>query len=75
MYEHSTYSSRDFLEKLARHAPFPIREVQTDNGGESTNRLIVTKSKHLTLFEEALLYHAGSVKVRQCFLRKSPPFP
>lgn len=53
--EHSTYSSRDFLEKLVRHAPFPIREVQTDNGSEFTNRLIVTKSKHLTLFEEALL--------------------
>lgn len=23
--EHSTYSSKDFLEKLVRHAPFPIR--------------------------------------------------
>lgn len=52
--EHSTYSSKDFLEKLLRHAPFPIREVQTDNGTEFTNRLLVTKSKHLTLFEEAL---------------------
>lgn len=53
--EHSTYSSRDFLEKLIRHAPFPIREMQTDNGTEFTNRLTVTKSKHLTLFEEGLL--------------------
>ena len=53
--EHSTYSSRDFLEKLIRNAPFPIREVQTDNGSEFTNRLIVVKSKHLTLFENALL--------------------
>ncbi len=53
--EHSTYSSRDFLEKLIEKAPFPIREVQTDNGLEFTNRLIVTKSKYLTLFEEALL--------------------
>lgn len=53
--EQSTYSSRDFLDKLIRHAPFPIREVQTDNGTEFTNRLIVTKSKHLTLFEGALL--------------------
>lgn len=53
--EHSTYSSKDFLEKLIRNAPFPIREVQTDNGTEFTNRLIVVKSKHLTLFEEALL--------------------
>lgn len=60
--EHSTYSSRDFLEKLIVHAPFAIREVQTDNGTEFTNRLMVVKSKHLTLFEEALkelgiIYH------------------
>lgn len=52
--EHSTYSSKDFLEKLILHAPFPIREVQTDNGTEFTNRLLVIKSKHLTLFENAL---------------------
>lgn len=60
--EHSTYSSRDFLEKLIVHAPFAIREVQTDNGAEFTNRLIVVKSKHLTMFEETLeelgiIYH------------------
>lgn len=60
--EHSTYSSRDFLEKLIRNAPFPIREVQTDNGTEFTNRLLVAKSSHLTLFESALsemeiIYH------------------
>lgn len=60
--EHSTYSSRDFLEKLIRHTSFPIREAQTDNGAEFTNRLIVIKSKHLTLFEEELrelgiIYH------------------
>lgn len=53
--EHSTYSSKDFLEKLVRHAPFPIREVQTDNRTEFTNRLVVVKSRHLTLFEGALL--------------------
>lgn len=53
--EQSTYSSKDFLDKLIRNAPFPIREVQTDNGTEFTNRLIVVKSKHLTLFEEALI--------------------
>ena len=53
--EHSTDSSRDFLEKLIRNAPFPIREVQTDNGSEFTNRLWVVKSKHLTMFESALL--------------------
>ena len=60
--EHSTYSSKDFLLKLIERAPFPIREVQTDNGSEFTNRLLVIKSKHLTMFEKALeelgiLYH------------------
>ena len=60
--EHSTYSAKDFLTKLIQHAPFPIREIQTDNGTEFTNALLVTKSKHKTLFEAALesmdiLYH------------------
>lgn len=53
--EHSTYSSKQFLEKLIEKAPFPIREIQTDNGTEFTNRLIVTKSKQLTLFENLLI--------------------
>lgn len=60
--EHSTYSANDFLIKLIAHAPFPIREVQTDNGTEFTNTLIVAKAKHKTLFEQTLfdmgiLYH------------------
>lgn len=60
--EHSTYSAHDFLMKLVKHAPFPIREIQTDNGTEFTNTLLVVKAKHKTLFEEALhemdiLYH------------------
>lgn len=53
--EHSTYSARDFLMKFLRAAPFPIRMIQTDNGTEWTNALLVTKSKHKTLFEDALL--------------------
>ncbi len=32
--EHSTYSLFDFLKKLVEYFPFPIREVQTDNGTE-----------------------------------------
>lgn len=52
--EHSTYSAKCFLESLIRKAPFPIRMVQTDNGTEFTNALLVTKSKHKTMFEEAL---------------------
>ena len=53
--EHSTYSAKDFLMKFFGMAPFPIREAQTDNGTEFTNALLITKSKHKTLFEQALL--------------------
>lgn len=52
--EHSTYSAKSFLENLVKKAPFPIRMIQTDNGTEFTNALLVTKSKHKTMFEEAL---------------------
>lgn len=60
--EHSTYSSLDFLKKLIKEFPFPIREIQTDNGTEWTNALLVTKSTHKTLFEQYLedneiIYH------------------
>ena len=53
--ERSTYSAVDFLEKLVKRAPFLIRMIQTDNGTEFTNALLVTKSTHKTLFEEALM--------------------
>ncbi len=53
--EHSTYSAKDFLEKLIKASPFPIRLVQTDNGTEFTNALLVIKAAHRTLFEQALL--------------------
>ncbi len=53
--EHSSHSACDFLHKLVRAAPFPIRLIQTDNGAEFTNSLLTTHSKHLTLFEQALL--------------------
>ena len=52
--EHSTYSSLDFLKKLIEKFPFPIREVQTDNGTEWTNALLVKKTSHKTLFAEHL---------------------
>lgn len=53
--EHSTFSAKSFLENLVKKAPFPIRMIQTDNGTEFTNALLVTKSRHKTLFEEALM--------------------
>ena len=53
--QEKTYSARQFLQNLVCKAPFPIRMIQTDNGTEFTNALLVTRSKHKTLFEEALL--------------------
>lgn len=53
--EHSTFSSKDFLMKLLKKAPFRICEVQTDNGTEFTNALLVVKAEHKTLFEQALI--------------------
>ena len=51
--EHSTYSSTDFLVKLVKNCPFPIREVQTDNGAEFTRALLSNDGK-LSLFEKML---------------------
>lgn len=52
--EHSTYSAKEFLEKLLKRAPFRIEEIQTDNGTEWTNALLVKKAEYKTLFEQAL---------------------
>jgi len=50
----SSYSAKLFLEELVMTAPFPIRKIQTDNGTEFTNTLMVTVAKHKSLFEQAL---------------------
>lgn len=60
--EHSTYSSKDFLMNLIKAFPFPIREVQTDNGTEWTTALLVKDKTSKTLFEKTLetmdiIYH------------------
>ena len=52
--EKSSYAAKQFLDELVKNAPFPIRMIQTDNGTEFTNTLIVTRAKHKTLFEDAL---------------------
>lgn len=51
--EHSTYSSVDFLKKLIKEFPFPIREIQTDNGTEFTRALLNDDGKP-SLFEKEL---------------------
>jgi transposase-like protein len=52
--ERSTHSAKSFLEEMFKYFKFPVREVQTDNGTEFTNALLVVKSTHKTLFEQAL---------------------
>ena len=49
--EHSTDSSKQFLIILVLHAPFMIREIQTDNGTEFTKRLIANAPNNKTSFE------------------------
>ena len=49
--EHSTDSSRQFLNSLVQQAPFLIREIQTDNGTEFTKRLIANDPNDKTSFE------------------------
>ena len=60
--EHSTYSSAQFLMNLVIKCPFPIREIQTDNGSEFTNALLQKSCDHKSLFENLLdkygiIYH------------------
>ena len=55
--EHSTYSSEDFIKKLLKAFPFPIREIQTDNGTEFTTALLTNDKQHRTLFEAILENH------------------
>jgi len=49
--EHSTHSSKQFLEELVKEAPFAIRMIQTDNGTEFTKALLDTDDGNLTSFE------------------------
>ena len=60
--EHSTDSSKQFLISLVQHAPFMIREIQTDNGREFTKRLLANDPNDKTSFELELesmgiIYH------------------
>ena len=52
--EHSTYSAEDFLSSLIQHCPFPIREIQTDNGTEFTKALVSNDPNDKSLFESRL---------------------
>lgn len=49
--EHNTYSSTVFLRHVVKKFPFVIECVQTDNGGEFTNRLMTKGNDKPPLFE------------------------
>ena len=52
--EHNSYSSAEFIKHCVKRFPYPIECVQTDNGGEFTNRLNSQCSNKKTLFEITL---------------------
>ena len=52
--EHNTYSAEMFLIELIQRCPFPIREIQTDNGTEFTKALIYNDPNDKSLFERKL---------------------
>jgi len=62
--EHSTYSSKIFLEHVLKAFRFKVECVQTDNGSEFTRRLSNEKP---TLFEEALAAHGIQHKLIRVF--------
>ncbi len=67
----SLFNYTDFLVKLIKAFPAPIREIQTDNGAEFTMTLKVKDCEtHKTMFEKALdnlgiIYHRIRVATPQ----------
>ena len=58
----TVHTARQFLVNLVKKCPFPIREIQTDNGTEFTNALLPKSCDHKSLFENLLdkygiIYH------------------
>ena len=49
--EHNTYASAQFVEVILKKFPYKIECIQTDNGGEFTNRLNSQYTNKKTLFE------------------------
>lgn len=62
--EHSTYSSKVFLEHMLKAFKFKVECVQTDNGTEFTRHLSNEKP---TLFEQALASHGIRHKLIRVF--------
>lgn len=67
--EHSTYSSKKFLEHVVARFPYAIECIQTDNGPEFTNRLNPKNSDKLTIFETTL----AKLKIRHKLIKPYTP--
>ena len=52
--EHSTYASTEFIEIIRKKFKYKIECIQTDNGGEFTNRLNPQWTRSKTIFEKRL---------------------
>lgn len=52
--EHNTYASARFVEVVLKKFPYKIECIQTDNGGEFTNRLNPQQTGKKTIFEMKL---------------------
>ena len=52
---HNFVRAKDFLEHLVEAASFSIWIIHTDSSTEFSNALVVTKSNHQQLFEEAVI--------------------
>lgn len=52
--EHSTYASEQFIDIVINKFKYKIECIQTDNGGEFTNRLNPHKTEMKTMFEKKL---------------------
>ena len=49
--EHNTYASTQFINVVLKTFKYPVYCIQTDNGGEFTNRLNANNSDKKTMFE------------------------
>ena len=52
--EHNTYASTQFINVVLKTFKYPVYCIQTDNGGEFTNRLNANNSDKKTMFEMKL---------------------
>ena len=52
--EHSSYASAEFLKVVTQTFKYKIECIQTDNGAEFTNRLVLQKNDRETMFEKRL---------------------